>query len=107
MVSPNLTDFVAAGGSDGLVDHLLTHDAVECLLNTTQQTSLREGNNVNEYTVQHNAIEQYSKPNDNKQSCFVFSQDFLEKTQGSFVNTYNNTVIVPGVYCMPVHVPIS
>ncbi len=39
----HLTDVVAAGGSDGLVDHLLTHDAVECLLDTTQQTSLREG----------------------------------------------------------------
>ena len=35
---------MAAGGSDGLVDHFLTHDAVECLLDTTQQTSLREGN---------------------------------------------------------------
>ncbi len=39
---PHLTDVVAAGGSDGLVDHLLTHDAVECLLDTTQQTSLKE-----------------------------------------------------------------
>ncbi len=37
---PHLTDVVAAGGSDGLVDHLPTHDAVECLLDTTQQTSL-------------------------------------------------------------------
>ncbi len=46
---PHLTDVVAAGGSDGLVDHLLTHDAVECLLDTTQQTNLREGNNANEY----------------------------------------------------------
>ena len=43
MVSLHLTDVVAAGGSDGLVDHLLTHDVVECLLDTTQQTSLREG----------------------------------------------------------------
>ncbi len=25
----NLTDVVAAGGSDGLVDYLLTHDTVE------------------------------------------------------------------------------
>ncbi len=41
-LAPHLTDVVAAGGSDGLVDHLLTHDAVECLLDTTQQTSLKE-----------------------------------------------------------------
>ncbi len=89
MVS-HLTDVVAAGGSDGLVDHLLTHDAVECLLDTTQhaETSLREGNNANQYTTLHysNSIacsiqytvgtahhRMYSKPNDNKQSCFVFS----------------------------------
>ena len=43
--------YMAAGGSDGLVDHLLTHDAVECLLDTTQQTSLSEGNNANQYTT--------------------------------------------------------
>ncbi len=49
VISSHLTDVVAAGGSDGLVDHLLTHDAVECLLDTTQQTSLREGNKSNEY----------------------------------------------------------
>ena len=48
---PHLTDVVAAGGSDGLVDHLLTHDAFECLLDTTQQTSLSEGNNANQYTT--------------------------------------------------------
>ncbi len=35
----------------------------------------------------------HSKPNDNKQSCFVFSQESI--------NTYNNIVIVPGKYCMP------
>ncbi len=56
---PHLTDVVAAGGIDRLVDHLLTHDAVECLLDTTQQTSLREGNNANEYTVQYSTL-QYS-----------------------------------------------
>ena len=48
---PHLTDVVAAGGSDGLVDHLLTHDAVECLLDTTQQTSLREGNKLRNHNI--------------------------------------------------------
>ncbi len=43
----HLTDVVAAGGSDGLVDHLLTHNVVECLLDTTQQTSLRETMQMN------------------------------------------------------------
>ncbi len=57
---PHLTDVVAAGGSDGLVDHLLIHDAAECLLDTTQQTSLSEGNNANKYTTL-----QYSVPYNN------------------------------------------
>ncbi len=59
---PHLTDVVAAGGSDGLVDHLLTHDAVECLLDTTQhaETSLRETKQMNiHYTtlLQQNSIQ--------------------------------------------------
>ncbi len=65
---PHLTDVVAAGGSDGLVDHLLTHDAVECLLDTTQQTSLSEENNANdiystmEYSIQYcNIVAQYQE----------------------------------------------
>ena len=54
---PHLTDVVAAGGGDGLVDHLLTHDTVKCLLDTTQhaETSLREGTmqmNIH-YTLQY------------------------------------------------------
>ncbi len=59
---PHLTDVVAAGGSDGLVDHLLTHDAVECLLHTTQhaETSLREGNNANQYTTLHYTTVHYT-----------------------------------------------
>ena len=56
---PHLTDVVAAGGSDGLVDHLLTHNAVECLLDTTQQTSLRETMEMNIIIVQYNTV-QYS-----------------------------------------------
>ncbi len=51
---PHLTDVVAADGSDGLVDHLLTHDAVECLLDMTQQTSLSCIRGImNTDTVQH------------------------------------------------------
>ena len=104
---PHLTDVVAAGGSDGLVDHLLTHDAAECLLDTTQQTSLREGtmqiiqctsyctlhycNSIayRQYTVSKAHHRMYSKPNDNKQSYFVFSQHTV-----SYKYTHNNTVIV-------------
>ena len=58
-VVPHLTDVVAAGGSDGLVDHLLTHDAVECLLDTTQQTSLRETKCSVYTTVQYNTMTLY------------------------------------------------
>ncbi len=47
----HLTDVVAAGGSDGLVDHLLTHNTVECLLDTTQQTSLRETKHCVQYNI--------------------------------------------------------
>ncbi len=101
MVSPHLTDVVAAGGSDGLVDHLLTHDAVECLLDTTQQTSLREGNKANEYTVQHNATE-YGYSTLNSMITNKAALCFLKK-----VLTYNNIVTVRGKYCMLVHVPIS
>ena len=91
MVSPShLTDVVAAGGSDGLVDHLLTHNAVECLLDTTQQTSLREGNNANKYTTLQysvpytNIVVQYQEYTEgiylmmtNKAKSFVFSQKVL------------------------------
>ncbi len=56
-VVPHLTDVVAAGGSDGLVDHLLTHDAVEFPLDTTQQTSLSKENNANQYTTLQYSVE--------------------------------------------------
>ncbi len=58
---PHLTDVVAAGGSDGLVDHLLTHNVVECLLDTTQQTSLRENKEIlNTLNTVYSTISHYN-----------------------------------------------
>ena len=51
---PHLTDVVPTGGGDWLIDHLLTHYTVECLLDLAQQSSLQAQEQV--YALMRNFI---------------------------------------------------